>query len=78
MIFAVKIIDLDAKLSAKKEMVAIVFKIDGGSIYRAIVSLMNQGITVLILIIIEVSEIWCYEIILFLLVFCLANVVIKV
>lgn len=40
MIFAIKIIDLDIKMSAEKIMVALVFEIDGGQNYIAM-TLMN-------------------------------------
>lgn len=35
MVFAVKIIDLNAEISAEKTMVALIFEINNGSIYTA-------------------------------------------
>lgn len=43
---AIKIIDLDAKMSTEKAMVALIFEIDGSGIYIAM-TLMNQDTTVL-------------------------------
>ena len=51
MVFAIKIIDLDAEGFAEKIMVALIFKIDGSGIYTAI-TLMNQNTIVLLQIII--------------------------
>ena len=69
-------IDLDAEVSAEKTMVALVFEIDGGGIYTAM-TLMNQDIMVLPQIVMLGSEIRCFETVVFPLVLCLIDVVIK-
>ena len=73
-VFAVKIIGLDAEMSADKAMVALVFEIDGGGIYMAMV-LMNQDTTLLFQIVVLASEIWCLGTVIFPLVLRLVNVV---
>ena len=72
----VKIIDLDSKMSAEKIMVAPVYKIDSGGIYT-VMALINQKTTVLLQIIVLVSEIRCLGTVVFLLVPCLADVLTK-
>lgn len=49
-------INLDAEMSIKKAMLALIFEIDGNSIYIAM-ALMNQDITMLFQIIMLISEI---------------------
>lgn len=56
MVPVMKIIDLDTEVSTEKTIVALVFKIDGGGIYTAIV-MMNQNTMVLFQIIVLKSEI---------------------
>ena len=72
--FAMKIIGLDAEVSAEKAMVALVFEIDGGNIHIAIV-LMNQDTTALFQIVVMASEIRCLRTIIFPLVPRLIDVV---
>ena len=55
-VFAVKIIGLDTEVFAKKIMVALVFGINSGGIYMAMVS-MNQDTTMLFQIVVLASEI---------------------
>ena len=73
---AIKIIDLNAKVSAKKTMVALVFEIDSSGIYMAMV-LINQDTTMLFQIIVLAFEIQYLGTILFPLVPCLVDVVTK-
>ena len=72
----VKIIYLDAEVSVKKTMVALVFEIEGGNIYMTI-TLMNQDITVLLQIIALGSKIQCLGTIVFSLILCLVDVITK-
>ena len=76
MVSAMKIIDLDAEVSAEKVMVALVFEIDGGNIHMAMI-LMNQDTTVLFQIIILASEIRCLGTVVFSLVLRLVDVITK-
>ena len=76
MVFARKIIYLDAKILVEKTMMSFVFEIDGGSIHM-VITLINHDKTVLFQIIVLASEIWCLEIVLFSPVFCLVDVVTK-
>ena len=73
-VFAVKIIGLDAEVSVEKAMVALVFEIDGSGIHMAM-TLMNQDITVLFQIVVLASKIRCLGTIVFPLVPCLVEVV---
>ena len=73
---AMKIIDLDAEISAEKAMVPLIFEIDGGGIYMAM-ALMNQDTTILFQIIVLVSKIRCLKTIIFPLVSCLVDIVTK-
>ena len=75
-VFAVKIIYLDANVSSEKIMMALVFEINVGSIYIAI-TLINQDITVLHQIVVLGSEIWYLGIVVLPLVFHLVDIVIK-
>lgn len=75
-VFIAKIIDLKAEVSAKKVMVALVFKINGGGIYIAI-ALINQDTTMLFQIVVLMSEIQYFGTVVFLLVFCFTDVVTK-
>lgn len=75
-VFAIKIINLDAEMFIEKVIVAFVFKINGGSIYMVMI-LINQDIMMLCQIIVLVSEIRYLRTIVFLLVFCFINVIIK-
>ena len=75
-VFAIKIIDLDAEMFAKKTMVILVFKIDSGEIHTAI-ALINWDKMVLFQIVVLISEIWCFRTVVFFLVFCLVDVVTK-
>ncbi len=69
-------IDLDAEVFAKKTMMALVFKIDGGSIHMKI-DLMNQDIMVLLQIVVLVCEIRCLGAVVFLLICRLVDVIIE-
>ena len=73
---AIKIIDLNTEISAEKVMMALIFEIDGGSIYIAMV-LINQDTMVLFQIVVLTSEIWCLRTVVFPLVPRLVDVVIK-
>lgn len=75
-VFVIKIIDLDIKMSAEKTIIALVFDIDGSSIYTIMV-LMNRNTIVLFQGILLANEICCLGNIIFLLVLCLVNVVTK-
>ena len=70
-----KMIDLDAEVSVEKIMMALVFEIDGGGIHMAM-TLMNQDTTVLLQIVLG-SEIRYLGTVIFPLVLCLVDVVIK-
>lgn len=71
-----KIIDLDIEVSIEKIMVAFVFKIDGSGIHPTM-ALINQDIIMLFQIVVLESEIWCFATVVFLLVLCFVNIVIK-
>lgn len=75
-VFVIKIIDLDIKMSAKKTIIALVFEINGSSIYTVMV-LMNRDTIVLFQVVLLATEICYLETIIFLLVPCLINVVTK-
>lgn len=72
----VKIISLDIKLSAEKVIVVLIFEISGGGICIAIF-LINQDITMLFQIVVLISKIRYLETIIFFLVSCLVNIIIK-
>ena len=74
MVSAVKIIDLNAKVSTEKAMVALVFEIDGGGIHM-VMALMNKNTTVLFKIVVLGSEIRYLRTVVFPLVLCLVDVV---
>lgn len=63
-------------MSTEKAMMAFVFRIDSSNIHM-IIALINQDTIILFQIILLVSKIRYHEIILFFLVFCLADGVIK-
>lgn len=75
-ISAVKIINLDIEISAKKIMIALVFKINNSDIYMTII-LINQDIVVPFQIVALEFEIRYLGIIIFLIVSCLIDVVTK-
>lgn len=59
-VFAIKIINYNVKLFAKKAIMALVFEINSSGIYTAI-ALMNQDITILFQIVELVFKIWCFR-----------------
>ena len=69
-------IDLNTKMLTKKIMVTLVFEINVNSIYTTII-LINPDIIVLFQIIILEFKIEYFKIIIFLLVCCLINIIIK-
>ena len=71
-----KIIDLDAEVSTEKIMVAPVFEINVSGIHT-VIALMNQETTMLLQIVMLVSEIRCLGTLVFLLVPRLADIVTK-
>ena len=71
-----KMIDLDAEISTKKAIVALVFEIGGGGIYIAMI-LMNQDIMVLFQIVVLMFKICCLGTVIFPLVSLLVEVVIE-
>lgn len=75
-VFSVKMIDQDAEVSAKKAIIALIFKIDGGGIHMVIFWI-NQDTTVLFQIVVLVSKIRYLGAITFSLVSYLADVIIK-
>lgn len=74
--FVVKIIALNFEISAEIIIVVLVFEINGGNMYIIII-LKNQDTTVLHWIVMLELEIWGLEIVIFLIVFCLVNIVTK-
>lgn len=72
-----KIIDLNAKVFTKKIIKALVFKIDCNGIYMAMF-LLNQNIIVLFQLILLGFEIQCLKILVFFLVSCFINIIIKI
>lgn len=75
-VFIMKIIDLNAKVSAKKTTIVLIFEINGGGIYTAIV-LINQDTIVLFQVILLLFEIRYLRISLFLLISYFANILTK-
>ena len=61
---AIKIIDVDTKIFAKKIIVILIFEVNNNNIYIKI-ALINQNIIILFKIIILKLKIWCLEIIIF-------------
>ena len=76
MVSTVKIIYLDTEVSVEKTMIALIFEVDIGSNHTAM-TLINQDATVLLQIIVLGSEICCLGTVVFPLVFCLIDNVIK-
>lgn len=72
---AIKMIDLNAEVSAEKILVVLVFEIDDNSIHIEM-ALIDQNTIVLLQTIMVRSEIWYLETLIFLLVCCLINIVI--
>ena len=69
-LLAINIIYLNIKVSVKKIIVALVFGINSGTIYRAM-AFINQNKTLLFQIVIPVSKIWYLGTIIFFLIFVL-------
>lgn len=71
-----KIIDLDAEVSTKKIMVALILEIYSGGIYTAM-TLMNQNTMVLLQIVVLRSKIRCFGTVIFILVSYLVDIITK-
>lgn len=68
--------DLNIEMSIQKTIMALDFEIDNSSIY-IIMTLKNQNIIVLFQIIVLESKNLCFKIIIYLLIYCLIDIIIK-